>query len=73
MISEIHKLLSFTLLFIFIPLFPVQSIYAEDGYRMWLRYDLISDQERLEEYRSLLQYVVSEGVSPTIEAANKEL
>lgn len=49
------------------------SVYAEDGYRMWLRYDLVGDDELLEEYRTILQQVVVEGDSPTMHAARTEI
>jgi alpha-glucuronidase len=50
-----------------------QSNHAEDGYRLWLRYDQISDTQRLNEYRELIKDWVIEGESPTINAARDEL
>lgn len=60
-------------LFLFITFFQVQHIHAEDGYRMWLRYDQVTDQNKLGEYRELLKYAVLQGDSPTLKAAKKEL
>ena len=49
------------------------SLRAEDGYRLWLRYDLVSDPERLAEYRAAITELVIEGDSPTLAAAREEL
>lgn len=46
---------------------------AEDGYRLWLRYDLIEDASLLRQYRAALQGVQVFGDSPTISAVRKEL
>lgn len=47
---------------------------AEDGYRMWLRYDQIQDENLLEQYRKQLQKVVmEEDQAPTMAVAKKEL
>jgi alpha-glucuronidase len=49
------------------------SANAEDGYRLWLRYDLISNPQRLKEYRHLVKGWMVEGNSPTMAAAKHEL
>ena len=49
------------------------SIKADDGYRLWLKYDLISNQEKLNEYRESIKTWVIEGNTPTIKAAEEEL
>jgi alpha-glucuronidase len=46
---------------------------AEDGYRLWLRYDLMQDVAKRKEYTSLIKYIVVEKTSPTLEIAEKEL
>ncbi|TVR75162.1 MAG: alpha-glucuronidase [Marinilabiliales bacterium] len=46
---------------------------AEDGYRMWLRYEQVSGNQLLDDYRSRLGYVVLEESSPTMLAVKKEL
>lgn len=51
----------------------VSTVFAEDGYRMWLRYDLVQDGQRLQEYRTQLQFVSVEGNSPTINAIKSEV
>ncbi len=73
MISKKYKpgiLISTVLTIILFNIYPVQ---AEDGYRMWLRYDRITDQQQLELYRTLIQYVVLEGDSPKLQAVESEL
>jgi alpha-glucuronidase len=45
----------------------------EDGYRMWLRYDLVSDASALSAYRAGLQRIVAQGDSPIAKAATGEL
>lgn len=54
-------------------LYPVNPVNAQDGYRLWLRYDQVENQEKLDDFRSHLQQIVLEGDSPTIDAAKKEL
>lgn len=47
--------------------------HAEDGYRLWLRYDRINDAELLAVYRPSITEVELLADSPTIEAAKEEL
>ena len=46
---------------------------AEDGYRLWLRYDKIFDSQLLKKYKSSVNGWIIEGRSPTLSAAGKEL
>ena len=48
---------------------------AEDGYRLWLRYETVEDKDLLDEYRIALGQVVFDGktASPSLKAAAKEL
>ncbi len=46
---------------------------AEDGYRLWLRYDLISDPVILDQYRSSVNGWLFEGDSPVFTSAANEL
>jgi alpha-glucuronidase len=46
---------------------------ADDGYRLWLKYDLISDVRLLKEYRKLIHALMIGGESATIQAARSEL
>ena len=40
------------------------SLKADDGYRLWLKYDLISNQQKLNEYKELVKALMIEGESP---------
>lgn len=48
-------------------------LFAEDGYRLWLRYDKISNPQLLSAYRSQVSGVLSEGHSATLDIAKEEL
>ncbi|MCC9167371.1 alpha-glucuronidase family glycosyl hydrolase [Pontibacter harenae] len=47
--------------------------HAEDGYRLWQRYDLVNNSDRLKEYQQSIAEVVIEGNSPTLSVAKNEL
>jgi alpha-glucuronidase len=47
--------------------------YAEDGYRLWLRYDKITDKSLLEQYRIQVSSILFYGSSPTLAVAKNEL
>jgi alpha-glucuronidase len=69
--KPIRKIL---LLFLFIQLiFQTCNISAEDGYRLWMRYDLISDTTLLESYCSSVSQVIVEGTGETMFAVREEL
>lgn len=46
---------------------------ADDGYRMWLRYDTIANDTLKQQYRDQLQQLVVTGQSATLQAAKAEL
>ena len=46
---------------------------AEDGYRLWLRYDLVNDKQILHQYRQNITAFECNGNSPTLLAAKEEL
>ncbi|MBS1566569.1 MAG: alpha-glucuronidase, partial [Bacteroidetes bacterium] len=50
-----------------------QICLAEDGYRLWLRYDRITDNNLLQQYRKQISSFRLYGSSPTLAAAKKEL
>lgn len=54
-------------------LYLIQPLRAEDGYRLWLRYDQISDKQKLDDYRRQLRGWMVDVVSPTGDVARKEL
>ena len=49
------------------------DLQAEDGYRLWMRYDLINEASLLHEYREQIQGWMIEGESETLQAAKDEL
>jgi alpha-glucuronidase len=49
------------------------SAKPEDGYRLWLRYDLITDKQILEEYNISITGFLIQGESPTFKTASSEL
>jgi alpha-glucuronidase len=49
------------------------TLRAEDGYELWLRYRLVSDHVRLQEYRAAFSQLVIGGDSPTMRAVRDEL
>ncbi|MFP4090379.1 MAG: alpha-glucuronidase family glycosyl hydrolase [Cyclobacteriaceae bacterium] len=49
------------------------ALQAEDGYRLWLRYDRIADDARLTAYRQAIQGWLVEGNSPTLSVVEEEL
>jgi alpha-glucuronidase len=52
---------------------PSRAQDGEDGYRMWLRYDEITDPAKLQDYRTRLSEVVVAGNSGTAAAIRHEL
>jgi alpha-glucuronidase len=63
------KLLALFLLTILSP----GAAKAEDGYRLWLRYDRIDNPQLLQQYRSAILGVMVYKESPTLRVAAKEL
>ncbi len=51
----------------------IQQSMADDGYRLWLQYEQVTDEELLQEYRSSLGEIVIEGESPTLSIVQKEM
>ena len=47
--------------------------FAEDGYRLWLRYDKITETQKLKSYQTCLNGWMIEGNSPTLTIAGHEL
>jgi alpha-glucuronidase len=48
-------------------------LYAEDGYRLWLRYDQVTDKSLLATYQTQISNILVEGKSATLLAAKEEL
>ncbi len=49
------------------------SCTPEDGYRMWLRYELVDNQQLLQEYNRQIQQLCLNNSSQTMRAVEKEL
>ncbi len=58
---------------ILLPVIFLLTASAEDGYRMWLRYDEISSRQLLEEYRTSLSRVILNESSATMTAVKREI
>ncbi|MBX3006873.1 MAG: alpha-glucuronidase [Melioribacteraceae bacterium] len=54
-------------------IFSINHLYAEDGYRLWLRYEKISNKKLLNNYTKSISGYYFEGTSPTLIAAKEEL
>ncbi len=48
-------------------------IYAEDGYRLWLRYNLMDNKQLLDQYTKSISGLQIDGTTPTLNAAREEL
>jgi alpha-glucuronidase len=58
---------------LFIFSFLLTNAKAEDGYRLWMRYDKISNIQVLNNYKQQIKAAAIIGTSPTINVAKKEL
>ncbi len=61
-----------SLLFMILMFAAVNIVNADDGYRLWLKYDLISDVHLLTEYKNLIHALMVKGESATIQAVRNE-
>ncbi|MGI4819953.1 MAG: alpha-glucuronidase family glycosyl hydrolase [Janthinobacterium lividum] len=46
---------------------------ADDGYRLWLKYDRIADAAPRQQYQRAAQFIVNSGTTPVLRAAASEL
>jgi alpha-glucuronidase len=60
-------------IFLFLSLALNSLLYADDGYRLWLKYDPISNQEKLKSYNNMIKGWMVVGESPTIAVIRNEL
>src|SRR4051812_4804222 len=58
---------------LFVCCLAVYILHAEDGYRLWLRYDKVDDNKLLEQYRNEILFIRFTRSSPTLDAAKEEL
>ncbi len=61
-----------TIFYCFLLALPA-GLRAEDGYRLWLRYDKINNTALLNQYKAKLGSVAVAGNSPTMDKARQEL
>ncbi len=61
------------LVLMFVAGLGIQNLAADDGYRLWLRYDKISNNEVLQEYRSSVQEVILNDNSETFSLIKQEI
>lgn len=61
-------LVAFTLLML-----TALPLRAEDGHRLWLRYDQVTSPSLLQQYKAATRVVAVAGNSPTLKAARSEL
>jgi len=64
------KKVTFALVLFFITL---SHAFAESGYRLWMRYDPISDEALRKQYQSSLSSIHIDTMSATLKAASEEL
>lgn len=61
-------------LILFVTLIFITSFAkADDGYRLWMKYDLLKDKTKLTTYSQSINYIQSENQSPIIKSATDEL
>lgn len=60
-------------LFAILYAFACPMLFAEDGYRLWLRYEKISDARLLTVYSRQINTIYIAGTSPTLTALQQEL
>lgn len=51
----------------------LNSLLAEDGYRLWLRYDKIDNKPLLQKYQALISSIHLPGNNPVLASARQEL
>ena len=59
--------------FLFLFLLVTGLANADDGYRLWLKYDLIADAAKREEYARSAQFIAVSGNDPILTSAASEL
>jgi len=73
MCSKVKRINNSFIPLVFLLLLISFKAVAEDGYRLWLRYDRIADGNKLKEYKEDIKAIRFPGDSPTLKAAREEL
>lgn len=68
-----EQLISFLLCVTFLLLINCEGSHGNDGYRLWLEYNKITDNNKLQEYQSLIDHIIVTDNSPILKAASEEL
>jgi alpha-glucuronidase len=71
--KETMKKIFFKIMLVFLLFVLSGKSFADDGYRLWLKYDLISNASLLKEYRTQIKGIMIGGNSTTIKIAENEL
>ena len=72
--SSINRPFLLAKLLFLLLVFTTHRSIADDGYRLWLKYDLIQDAAQRKAYQRAAQFVAIEGTaSPVLQSAAKEL
>ncbi len=50
-----------------------ESVYADDGYELWLKYKKVDDAQKLTEYKQAISAVIVDGKSETFQIIKDEL
>jgi alpha-glucuronidase len=58
--------------FIFLLTLPLLRCFGDDGYQLWLKYPLVSDQQKQNAYRILIKGWMVDNISPTADIVKKE-
>lgn len=61
------------ILFLIVLFWGLPKIWADDGYRLWLKFDLIEDEYSRTNYLEQITFIQLEGQSTILETAQKEL
>jgi alpha-glucuronidase len=67
------KAFSGIIIFLFLIFGHFPLLIAEDGYRLWLRYDLINDIKLLDEYNKTISSWIVQGETPVCNSIRSEL
>ncbi len=68
-----RPLISLQSLLLFSLIFVLPRLHAEDGYRLWLRFDQVENQELLQKYREQITHITVLGEGEILNTARMEL
>jgi alpha-glucuronidase len=67
------KMKLYSIVITILTLITLNIVRAGDEYKLWLKYDLISDAALLREYRNMIQAIMIKGESATIQRTKNEI